>query len=234
MRVKKCSILYAVVLIISLSTSVLVAIKTKSSYIDDINFNQLRANASLLNFIVSPSLKKDDISGSIKNLPELEDLSNVIAKIKVSNEREYKSKTLLTKCKIDELYKNDGTLSKDEYIYIYEPASYTFVYNSFKATNGYNYMKSDNEYIVFLNSLNAPKNYKKSEVESLTYTFVDSVSSKFSCNSTPSVISIDKSELDNGKKYSEVIQYEYIFNSKELEDKYLNINNDVFNKYIKK
>lgn len=226
---KKSNVIYIISLIALITFSLILAIYTKKSFINDIEFENLKLNSSRLNFIIAPSPDKNYVSGTLKTLEQLEDSSTLISKIKVTNNREYKCKTLLTKCKIEKVFKHSNNI-EDEYIYIYEPASFNFYYNSFKAVNGYNYMQTNDEYIVFLKELDMPNNYKK-KYDSPVYTFVDSACSKFNLQNGPSVLFIHPDDFKNGLPYNNVINYEYVFNSKDLYDIYLDIYHNLLNKH---
>lgn len=232
MKKNKSILLYPLFLFFLLSLAVFIGIKTNYSYINDISLEYLKSNSSSLNFTIVPYIGKELIDEKISTITDLENNSDLVAKIEVSEERIFKTKTLLTKCKIKKIYKSKNDLSENDYIYIYEPANYTFSYKSFNSTNGYNYMKTNNEYIVFLNNLNTPTNYKKSNIESLSYTFIDSSFAKFSINSDSKVIYVSNDILNTGKNYGNFIDYEYIFTSHDIENKYNNFRSEILNYYL--
>lgn len=230
MRVKNNLIYYLFFLL--LLSSVLIAIKTRFSYVNDMNLDYLNANSNQLQFAIVPSLENDLIDEHIQTITDLENNSNLVVRIEALDERSFKTKTLLTKCKIKEVYKGETSLLKNDYIYIYEPANFTFSYKSFISVNGYNYMKSNNEYIVFLNPLKVPQDYSKSNIDLLSFTFINSSFSKFLVNTDSRTIYIDKDTLDKGESYNNFISYEYIFTSPDIESKYIDLRNTILSKYI--
>lgn len=132
--------------IITVAT-IVVAIVTKLSFVNNVD-QRIYMNG---NYRVSlmPDLNEVFLDNQIKNMENLEEVSDVIVRVKVDleEERKFNSDMTITNVKIVEVYK--GNVEEDD-IYIIEPVYYFTSGDYIISTQGYYWMNDEDEYILFL------------------------------------------------------------------------------------
>lgn len=163
---------YIGIFIILFAIACIIGIVTRFSYHGSITLKQLenRNDINEYSLQLDEDGESEDIFDSIHSYDELKKFSEVIAKIKVSEDRELYSDTIKTKVTVEDIYKNNNEIENVKEIYIYEPFSFNEDLKVFSSTGGYQLMKTGEEYYVFLNSLKTIDKYKKSKDEKLTFT----------------------------------------------------------------
>ena len=113
-------------------------------------------------------------------MKDLVETADLIVKVTATNEREIKYQCILTKAKVNFVYKGDFTL-KDKYIYVYEYANVGFIAGkvSYISTHTYNIMNEDEQYYLILKFNKMPKGYEYSEKDIRTYLLSNVYYSKF-------------------------------------------------------
>ena len=144
---------------------------------------------------------------NMENLSQIKDKSNVIIKVKVTNDRQTYMSTTLSGVDVSEVYKGNG-IKKGDHIYIYEPSS--FFRSSYSTMGGYNLMHRDSEYILFLKHLKIPEGYKYKGKEAISFMPVSTYYSKYPLNSNGNTRVIGKDELKKGISYGVVKEFDLI------------------------
>ena len=210
---------------------------TRFSFQGSTTLKQLTDNSNINQYTIQ-IFQEDGVDNlynmfaKVSNYSELEKSSELIAKVKVTDDRKLYSNTINTKVVLEEIYKSDGNLAKNDNIYIYEPADFEEEFEIFDSQNGYQLMESGKEYYVFLNGLKTAEGYKKSEKEKIT--FLPSTT-KFSVYSTDNkkqkVLNQEKIDGDEERyKYGEIKNLNILTSSKSELETYENIRMEFMNK----
>lgn len=211
--------------------AIITAIATRSSYINDIDINLLSSNSNKL-YVLIEDIQKKYFTTDIKTFNNLLESSDYVIKVKRTKERQIMSKSLLTKCEVRKVYKAKDADNIHDYIYIYEPASFSIQYNLFQTTGGYNFMNSQDEYIVFLKDLKIPEGYKSNNKEENSFMFTNPQLSIFNYSRENTTLLIDdETKNSRGFTYNIIMDYDLIFMFKEDKQLYDNIREQVMSKY---
>ncbi|MGM9974586.1 MAG: hypothetical protein ACI33K_11165 [Clostridiaceae bacterium] len=146
------------VFIIGLSYSISYGRNIKKSYINDVDFDTYLENRELkVQAMPYPFDEDYDIYGSgdsVHSFLELEDLSKIVVRVKLSPEfiRNIYTGCVLSEVEILEIYKGD--LEIGEKINIFEPINCTFINSKVQpkiySYEGYSPMDLEKEYLLFL------------------------------------------------------------------------------------
>lgn len=210
---------------------------TRFSFQGSTTLKQLTDNSNINQYTIQ-IFQEDGVDNlynmfaKVSNYSELEKSSELIAKVKVTDDRKLYSNTINTKVVLEEIYKSDGNLAKNDNIYIYEPADFEEEFEIFDSQNGYQLMESGKEYYVFLNGLKTAQGYKKSEKEKIT--FLPSTT-KFSVYSTDNkkqkVLNQEKIDGDEERyNYGEIKNLNILTSSKNELEIYENIRMELISK----
>ena len=210
---------------------------TRFSFQGSTTLKQLTDNSNINQYTIQ-IFQEDGVDNlynmfaKVSNYSELEKSSELIAKVKVTDDRKLYSNTINTKVVLEEIYKSDGNLAKNDNIYIYEPAYFEEEFEIYDSQDGYQLMESGKEYYVFLNGIKTAEGYKKSEKEKIT--FLPSTT-KFSVYSTDNkeqkVLNQEKIDGDEERyKYGEIKNLNILTSSKSELETYENIRMEFMNK----
>lgn len=154
---------------------------------------------------------------NMDDISQIKDKSNVIIKVKVTNDRQNYMRATLSGVDVSEVYKGNG-IKKGDHIYIYEPGF--FFRSSYSTEGGYNLMHGDREYILFLKHLKIPEGYKYKGKEAISFMPVSTYYSKYPLNSNGNTRVISKDELKKGISYGEVKEFDIITENVQIFEKY--------------
>ena len=210
---------------------------TRFSFQGSTTLKQLTDNSNINQYTIQ-IFQEDGVDNlynmfaKVSNYSELEKSSELIAKVKVTDDRKLYSNTINTKVVLEEIYKSDGNLAKNDNIYIYEPAYFEEEFEIYDSQDGYELMESGKEYYVFLNGIKTAEGYKKSEKEKIT--FLPSTT-KFSVYSTDNkeqkVLNQEKIDGDEERyNYGEIKNLNILTSSKNELEIYENIRMELINK----
>ncbi|MDR2042897.1 MAG: hypothetical protein LBQ15_00715 [Clostridium sp.] len=118
------------------------------------------------------SLEEQDapyFADGIRSLRELEEASLVVVKARVEGERVMSLRSTETGIRIETIYQDaTGSLREGETVYLVEP--FSIVSDEFySATNGYQMVREGEEYLFFLNRLQAVEGYEFSRKERISF-----------------------------------------------------------------
>ncbi|MGL5152171.1 MAG: hypothetical protein ACRC7N_16575 [Clostridium sp.] len=232
MNNNKENIFFVVALTFIFILCVFVGIYTRNSFIDDVSDGRLEYYSSDLRFFMTSSLESGSKREKITDVDELSNEADLILKVKITENKEYKAYSFLTECNVVEIYSNKRNLELKEKIYIYDPSWYSVPHKSYMAMEGYNFLKKGDEYLVFLNTIEVPDGYKLSNKEMSTFNLTNTKISRFNLQEDDNVILLETDNLDKGIKYTELNEYERIFDSRADMESYLSIKKYVKNKYL--
>lgn len=144
---------------------------TRFSFQGSTTLKQLKGSNNINEYAVQifEDDSEDSIFANVSNYSDLEKSSELIAKVKVTDDRNLYSNTINTRVILEEIYKSEINLAKDDNLYIYEPADFEEEFGIYDSIGGYQLMESGKEYYVFLNPLKTAQGYKKSEKEKITF-----------------------------------------------------------------
>lgn len=205
---KRFDIILILLLIIVL---LVVSQKTKSSF--QVTNLESETEINLMDFQVYNSNVNDIYYNKIDNADTIFNESPIIAKVKMTNEREYLNQCILSTVDIVKVYKNTTNINLTNEMYIYEPTDVRSNELVMYTTNGYIPMISDNEYIVFLTPLKVPDGYRMSSVEEKSFMFYNAEMGKVSVNKLEPYITgeFDLTQMINNLvSYKDLINYDVI------------------------
>ncbi|OAB36709.1 hypothetical protein PMSD_10310 [Paenibacillus macquariensis subsp. defensor] len=226
----KRSQLYLISLVVLLLSAIFTSIITASSFNNDVDLdNHLDREDILLNLEESENYISIYFNNKIDSIEELVNQSKFILKVKATKKRTNFSRSIHTAVQVLELYKGDGITTGSE-IYIYEP-SYFFGSN-YLSFGGYQIMEEGEEYIVFLDHLQVPDNYKYKGNEAISFLPISTYFGKFPTNQVDTNDQIlTKNETDNGVNYTKINNWDIITTNKEISAFYNKLKQLVFLKY---
>ncbi|MDQ0884717.1 hypothetical protein [Peribacillus sp. V2I11] len=207
--------------------AVIFASFTRQSFKDNVhksNINQGYKNSYV-------SIQNDEeftslyFNNNINNLDQLIKESDLIVKVKVSNERELYNQAILSKMKVKEVYKNFND-QVNQYFYMFEPNYFNF--DTYMALSGYNILKPTQEYILFLKQLKIPNGYKYEKKEKLMYVPVSTVYSKYSINTENTTKLINSNSTI---QYEQIENYEILTDNKQTLAKFHSFKKDVLDRF---
>lgn len=204
------------------------AVTLRFSYHGYTKLAQLEKAENLQEYLleVEDAEEDDSVFSDVHNYEELENASDVIARVSVTDERDlFLLDVIKTQVEVKEVYKGD--LKTDQIIWIYEPAGFSYnISKTYNTLNGYQLMKSRKEYYVFLQPLITADGYRKSAKEKNTF---------LPSTTNYSIIPVEKGEhtvLEQSKvdekeyKYKQIQEQEILTTNKETMEVYLKIKSD--------
>lgn len=208
--------------------AVRISLDTKASFEDDLSIDHIDKHYDYSVRLHTDILENPYFENSLVDFEELVDSSELVVKAKMNKSREKVAQATLTEIHVEEVLK--GRIQTNE-ILLYEPA-YFWPYiddpsTGTYATGGYQLMQEGDEYILFLQSLKGPKEYKLSEEEKKSYLPVSELYGKIPIKSnwTPAVIA------DDDVAYREVVNNDILTREKDLLLNYIKIKKIVEEKY---
>lgn len=147
--------------------SVVVGIITRMSYVDDTNVEKhvIEGDSRYLNIINDEVYANHYFNNDIENIEDLTNLADSIVLVSTTSDRTNYNQSILTKVKVLDVLKGNMA-RKTEYLYVYEPNN--FKYNTtYYSLYGYNIMQIDKNYLLFLERLKVPDDYKYKKMKIL-------------------------------------------------------------------
>ena len=178
----------------------------------------------------------DAIEGVFLNVKDYEDLkekSNLILKVKVTNDRITYLDTTKTKVLVEEVYQaKDTSISKKEMIYIYEPAAFLeYPDQTYNSIDGYQLMEAGKEYYVFLNPLKTAKGYKKSSEEEKTFLPSSTNFSVYPLEEGNTKV-LDNDKMDSGEyRYKDIKTFEILSMNGDILKQYRSIKKKLLSEF---
>ncbi len=225
--------LFFVIIFSLIPLCIVAGIFIRSSYTGYKSFEQMEKTEALSEYSVC---LEDVESGSVfdKQVTDLDnmlELSDAVVKVSATNERKlYPSETTKTKVIVEEVFKGD--LKKEQSIFVYEPACFSYTANeAYSTTGGYQLMKAGEKYFLFLQNLQAVDGYTFSAQEKKTFLPSTASYSKFPVAEGETNI-VDSQKLDDGNyQYEEVQNLEIITSERNVLDKYENLKQNVYRRF---
>lgn len=216
--------LYSIALILVFVSALIYGVFTKMSFYDDRQVGNLNdyAHFSIALFEDNP----EEFNENIKTIKDLENISDVIVKVKNVNKRESKSRAILSTVAVKEVI--EGELLSNE-ILIYEPA-YFFrfkneIMNGRFSTDGYQLLNGDEEYIMFLKKMEFPAGYKPTLEEEQTYVPISMLYGKFPAERFPNPFLYEGDEIIY--EFKDIIHCDILSSDKDKIDLYINLTGEV-------
>lgn len=181
---------------------------TRQSYQDNTHIHPYvqKARDISISFEEDDSYLKQYFDNHISTLEELQNLSDVIVKVKVLPDRVNQMKAILSKVQVIQVYK--GKVLAGDTLLVEEPSS--FLPTSYFVTGGWSVMQDDQAYILFLRHLPVPKGYQYRGSESKMYLPVSSYFGKYPVTQTVIGRVLKQSEAANGMLYATVENFDLI------------------------
>ncbi|ADY54482.1 hypothetical protein Sgly_0111 [Syntrophobotulus glycolicus DSM 8271] len=200
-------------------------ILTRSSYVNNVDVQGIPDKVSGYEIALEEEswLSKIYFDHHIQSFSELKDKSDIIVKVKPTEERKVLNQSLFSQVQILEIYKGSD-LKTDENIYIYEPAS--LGNDQIYMPDGYIMQLDDQEYIFFLKRLKAPEGYQYKGKEKISYMPVSTTFGKYSVKETNTSV-IPSEEIKKGLHFSEIKHMDIITTNAQTLERYLKIKSNV-------
>lgn len=206
--------------------SVIVGIATRKSYSNNLDLGRRMQQADSLSFLDHDDFVKTYFDNNINGLSQLKEKSDVIVKVRATDDRQMISQTILSKVEILDVYKG-ANLKEGDAIYIYEP-NY-FINNSYTAMYGYNLLVNNNEYVFFLKKLKVPDGYKYKGKEKISYMPVSTIYSKYATNGEAKTEVVNTEELNLKFSFEMVEDMDIIIDDENILGKYNKMKEAVLN-----
>lgn len=218
--------------------TIAVGVATRFSFKGSTTLRQLISSKNV-NKYTTQILEDDDANSvfcKVSNYKQLEKKSEFIAKVKVTDDRKLYMNSTNTKVMVEEIYKSNIKLAKNDIIYVYEPANFEEEFNIFDSLDGYQLMADGKEYYVFLNGLKTAEGYKKSEKEKKTFVPSTTKFSVYSVENDKQRV-LSKRRLDGdgeGYSYGEIKDLRLITAQKNEMKTYNNIKTEINSRLLSK
>lgn len=167
------------------------------------------------------------------NTDKLISNSEVVVKVKCTEDREIQSGAVLTLVEVIETYK--GAIHEQN-IYIYEPIDIYVGKNNIKNVTlplGCNLMKAGSEYVLSLRYFKAPENYKRTEKEKVAYIYTNPIWSKLPMEVDENDYALVE-QIEGTHSYLKIKHYEQIFMNTKERDSFFNIRKEIMIRYVNK
>lgn len=206
--------IYYIIICMSVIFCIIIGVSVKNSFHNTVDPQNLEKEV-----IYHTVVNLDDFVGKlyfdnhIEKFSELQNESDLIVEIKLTDNRQLYSQATLSEAEVLETYK--GKVKPGDKILIYEPVF--FLNDAYFTASGYNLMKKNNSYIIFLKNLQIPKGYKYKNDEAKTYLPVSTIFAKYNIKLT------DKEKITyepNTLKFGDVKDNEIISTDIKTVDQY--------------
>jgi hypothetical protein len=222
--------IYLVSLGIMILLSVVFGVFTRFSFANDVSVGNYLENGDTykVSFNDDPAYLGIYFNNSIATLSQLEDQSDVIVKVRLTNERLNHMRAILSKVNVLDVYKGND-VQKGDSIYIYEPSN--FFASSYYVMGGYNIMHEDQAYIVFLKHIKIPEGYRYKGNEAISFIPVSTYYGKYPVKSAESAIVIPK---EKEVSYTQVKDLDVITQEEDVVNKYNTLKHEVLTNMLRK
>lgn len=170
----------------------------------------------------------------IQTLEELEAASDLIVTVGEVRERELVKQATKTTLVIDKVLKGDAN-SGDEII-LYEPAYFIKWMddhqNGYFDSSGYQLIQDGNQYILFLNHLQAPPGYKWSEEEKRSFLPTSQLYAKYLLNTDTELNTQLIDESQSLKTWGQIQDFEILTQDRQILNHYIQLKNQILTKYF--
>ena len=180
------------------------------------------------------ALDEELLNSNVKTIDDVANKSDLIVKVKISDEKIIEDADIKTKVKVEKIIKSDGrNIKKGDDIYIYEMINFSNVDDSIMTNAKYNYLDTGKEYYLCLNSLKTIKGYKKSEEEKKTYMYSTNYYSVYSASKEQKVVKLSKKKIYNEEyKYRDLKDQVILTSDKKVVDDYNKMSESFAQKYM--
>lgn len=219
--------IFFIIIVLILIPNIIVGIKTKQSFKDDVSLNVFEKNLNKFSVEIFDDDRFSQVYFDMKanDFVKIKDSSDLILKVKATSDKKVLNQTLLTKVQVKKIYKGLDYIKDISLVYIYEPC--LIEYTGIATMQGYNFMNNNSEYILFLKKLKVPKGYKMSEKEKISFMITNPKWSKFNMDSIKSEDATILNYENNKIPYSSVKKYNQFFLQQKDIDNYKKIKKDI-------
>lgn len=223
------------IIVVLILLSMVAGVVVRNSYTGFKNTKELSKVKNINEFRISCGDSDEELLNSnVKTIDDLANKSDLIVKVKISDEKIIEDADIKTKVKVEKIIKSDGrNIKKGDDIYIYEMIDLSKVDDSFMTSAKYNYLDTGKEYYLCLNSLKTIKGYKKSEEEKKTYMYSTNYYSVYSASKEQKVVKLSKKKIYNEEyKYRDLKDQVILTSDKNVVDDYNKMSESFAQKYM--
>ncbi len=223
------------VIVVLILLSMVAGVVVRNSYTGFKNIKELSKVKNINEFRISCGDSDEELLNSnVKTIDDVANKSDLIVKVKISDEKIIEDADIKTKVKVEKIIKSDGrNIKKGDDIYIYEMIDLSKVDDSFMTSAKYNYLDTGKEYYLCLNSLKTIKGYKKSEEEKKTYMYSTNYYSVYSASKEQKVVKLSKKKIYNEEyKYRDLKDQVILTSDKKVVDDYNKMSESFAQKYM--
>lgn len=223
------------VIVVLILLSMVAGVVVRNSYTGFKNIKELSKVRNINEFRISCGDSDEELLNSnVKTIDDVANKSDLIVKVKISDEKIIEDADIKTKVKVEKIIKSDGrNIKKGDDIYIYEMIDLSKVDDSFMTSAKYNYLDTGKEYYLCLNSLKTIKGYKKSEEEKKTYMYSTNYYSVYSASKEQKVVKLSKKKIYNEEyKYRDLKDQVILTSDKKVVDDYNKMSESFAQKYM--
>ncbi|SDY59100.1 hypothetical protein [Lachnobacterium bovis] len=223
------------IIVVLILLSMVAGVVVRNSYTGFKNIKELSKVKNINEFRMSCGDNDEELLNSnVKTIDDVANKSDLIVKVKISDEKIIEDADIKTKVKVEKIIKSDGrNIKKGDDIYIYEMIDISKVDDSFMTSAKYNYLDTGKEYYLCLNSLKTIKGYKKSEEEKKTYMYSTNYYSVYSASKEQKVVKLSKKKIYNVEyKYRDLKDQVILTSDKNVVDDYNKMSESFAQKYM--
>lgn len=223
------------IIVVLILLSMVAGVVVRNSYTGFKNIKELSKVKNINEFRMSCGDSDEELLNSnVKTIDDVANKSDLIVKVKISDEKIIEDADIKTKVKVEKIIKSDGrNIKKGDDIYIYEMIDISKVDDSFMTSAKYNYLDTGKEYYLCLNSLKTIKGYKKSEEEKKTYMYSTNYYSVYSASKEQKVVKLSKKKIYNEEyKYRDLKDQVILTSDKKVVDDYNKMSESFAQKYM--
>lgn len=223
------------IIVVLILLSMVAGVVVRNSYTGFKNIKELSKVKNINEFRISCEDSDEELLNSnVKTIDDVANKSDLIVKVKISDEKIIEDADIKTKVKVEKIIKSDGrNIKKGDDIYIYEMINLSMVDDSIMTNAKYNYLDTGKEYYLCLNSLKTIKGYKKSEEEKKTYMYSTNYYSVYSASKEQKVVKLSKKKIYNVEyKYRDLKDQVILTSDKNVVDDYNKMSESFAQKYM--
>lgn len=223
------------IIVVLILLSMVAGVVVRNSYTGFKNIKELSKVKNINEFRMSCGDSDEELLNSnVKTIDDVANKSDLIVKVKISDEKIIEDADIKTKVKVEKIIKSDGrNIKKGDDIYIYEMINLSMVDDSIMTNAKYNYLDTGKEYYLCLNSLKTIKGYKKSEEEKKTYMYSTNYYSVYSASKEQKVVKLSKKKIYNEEyKYRDLKDQVILTSDKKVVDDYNKMSESFAQKYM--
>lgn len=224
--------IYCIAIMSIISICLFTSYITRSSIIEN-TYERVEENSERYNY---SQFLTNDFNLDKESVNRINEESDLVIKGEYTGSRKILYSCVVSEVKVEKVLKGD---IRAELIYVYEPISFymytdrTEYEGSATSFDGYGLMNEGKEILLLLKENTPLKSIKLDYFDNkLVYKLTTNIASKIPINDEDNKVSVETLDKSGGDMFNRFIEYEYIFQSEDIYEVYVNIRKELLEKWI--